>query len=263
MICEPLNQTAIQQGLSSAGFHKPVQVHVLGTVDSTNRFLKDLPANNMIQVCCAETQTQGRGRFGHTWHSPLGENIYCSIRWPFDCDLSRLSGLGLIVSMAVLAILSEIDGNIRIKWPNDLLWHEKKLCGNLVEVVGRSSVVIGIGLNVNSNTQLQPLFDKPWCSLYEITGKNFDRNTLIAQLIIKLETHLTQFIKHGFASFIPAWQQADYLCGKFITVSQATGHLSGKAHGVNDLGQLILIDKTGVTHYLSSGDTSLNLNRKT
>ncbi len=61
----------------------------------------------------------------------------------------------------------------------------------------------------------------------------------------------------GFASFIPTWQQVDYLYGQWITVSQPTGHLSGKASGVNEEGKLILIDEEGVTHYLFVGDTSL------
>ncbi len=160
----------IQQQLSTTPFNKPINIHVLDTVDSTNRFLKDLPASDDIDVCCAETQTQGRGRFGRSWHSPYGENIYCSIRWRFDCDFSKLSGSSLVVSLAVLAALKDISPEIRIKWPNDLLWHGKKLCGSLIEVVGQSDVVIGIGINVNAIPN-----DQSWCSLYEITGQHDDR----------------------------------------------------------------------------------------
>lgn len=247
-----LNETVILQHLNAAGFNKPIHIHVLESVDSTNRFLKDLPASNAIEVCCAETQTSGRGRFGRSWDSPFGQNIYCSIRWHFDCDLSQLSGLSLVVSMAILSILQPIDNDIRIKWPNDLLWHGKKLCGCLIESMGCSDVVIGIGLNVNAK-------NLHWGSLHEITGQHFDRNTLISQLLIQLDKHLKQFIMQGLTSFISTWQQVDYLYGQWVVVSQPAGHLSGRAMGIDALGQLRLTDEAGVMHYLASGDTSLKV----
>ena len=255
-----LNDSSIQQHLKSAGFKKPIYVHVLESVDSTNQFLKELSASNAIDVCCAETQTHGRGRFGRDWCSPFGENIYFSMRYHFDSPLSQLSGLGLVVSMAILAVLNEttLCKDVCIKWPNDLLWQGKKLCGNLIEAIGKhhdgTDVVIGIGLNVNSTA-----IDKPWCSLYEITSAHFNRNTLIAKLIIQLDHHIQQFCRFGFSSFIPNWKKTDYLYGQRITVTQPTRYLSGTANGVNDAGQLILIDEAGIVHYLSSGDTSLQI----
>ncbi len=254
-----LNPSIIQRCLATADFRTPILIHVLDSVDSTNRFIKDLPVTDVLEICCAEEQTQGRGRFGRSWHSPFGENIYFSMRWRFDCNISQLSGLSLVVSMAVLAALKNINNDICVKWPNDLLWHDKKLSGSLIEVIGSSDVVIGIGLNVNSNPNDQTVLDRPCSSLCEIAGKNFDRNSLIAQVIIQLDQHLKQFIKHGFFSFIPTWQKTDHLHGKSITVSQPTGRLSGVANGVNEAGQLILIDDMGVTHYLSAGETSLRV----
>lgn len=260
-----LNESIIQQNLKSAAFSKPIHIHVLDSVDSTNQFLKDLPANDLIEVCCAETQTRGRGRFGRTWHAPSGENIYFSLRWHFDCELSQLAGLSLVVSMAIVAALNDCGAGegVRIKWPNDLVWNNKKLCGNLIETMGErvagTDVIIGIGINVNSTTNELALLDIPCCSLYEITGIRLDRNQLIAKLIVWLDRYLQQFITEGFSSLIPAWQQTDYLFDQLITVSQPGGFLNGKAQGVNEAGQLILIDERGVTHYLSSGDTSLRM----
>ena len=232
------------------------------SIDSTNRFLKELPLSNAIEACCAETQTHGRGRFGRQWHSPFGKNIYFSIRWHFDCDFAQLSGLSIVVSLAVLATLNHMNiHDVSIKWPNDLIWENKKLCGSLIEVIGERNtgvdVVIGIGLNVNSSINELALLNRPCCSLYEITGSQWDRNTLITQLIIDLAQHLQQFTTEGFSSFINHWQQTDYLYGQRITVSQPTGYLSGTSNGVNQAGQLILMDEAGVTHFLSSGDTSL------
>ena len=260
-----LNEEAMHQQLRSDDFNQAVQFHLFASLDSTNRFLKELPISTSIDVCCAETQTDGRGRFGRQWYSPFGENIYCSSRWHFDGDLSRLSGLSLVVSLAILATLNNvgISEHLRVKWPNDILWYNKKLCGSLIEVNAESNnaadVTIGIGLNVNSVSAANPqiLPDKPWCSLHDITGKTMDRNLLVAKLIIHLNHFLCEFIQKGFATFITSWQQVDYLQGHVITVSQPAGTLTGKATGINEMGQLILIDEKGITHYLSSGDTTL------
>ncbi|ETO93620.1 biotin--[acetyl-CoA-carboxylase] ligase [Legionella oakridgensis] len=259
-----LDEACIRQALTNHDFHLPLNFHLFASIDSTNRFLKELPEHSTLGICCAEQQTQGRGRFGRHWHSPFGENIYFSSRWQFDCDLSQLSGMSLVVSLAILASLNElgIDDKIGVKWPNDLLWQGKKLCGSLIEISaesnGKTDVVIGIGLNVNSITEHQPPLEKPWCSLYDITGKPWDRNRLIAQLIIQLHAFLQRFLTHGFSFFQEQWQQADCLKNQMIRVNYPLGFLYGKAIGVNDVGQLILEDETGEMHYLSSGDTSLH-----
>lgn len=262
-----LNEANIRKRLDVENFPSSINFHLFASLDSTNRLLRELPSSPTIDVCCAEMQTHGRGRFGRHWYSPFGENIYFSSRWHFDCDLSRLSGLSLVVSLAIVSMLNDagIEDNICVKWPNDILWQDKKLSGNLIEVIAESNssadVVIGIGLNVNSNTEdalesTSP--DKPWCSLYDITGNYVDRNELVARLIIHLHQHLDDFIHNGFADFINKWQQVDYLQNKMVTVSHLSGLLKGVAKGVNETGQLILVDEMAVTHHLSSGDTSLH-----
>lgn len=258
-----LDKLAINKALQSIKLSKPVDLHILTSIDSTNRFLKELPSSHAIDVCCAEMQTQGRGRFGRSWYSPFGENIYCSTRWHINGCLSKLSGLSLVVSLAVLAAIKDVisDATIHIKWPNDLLWQGRKICGILIDIVaeshGAADVIIGIGINTNSQTADQTLFNKPWCSLFDITGRLVDRNQVIARLIIHLDQHVKYFLEEGFAAFIPRWQQHDYLHNRYIDVSQGTNLISGTAQGVNELGQLILIDETGTRHDLSSGDTSL------
>lgn len=258
-----LDKEKIIGNLELAQRLNPFNLHLFTTIDSTNRYLKELPLSNSVEICCAEIQTQGRGRFGRHWHSPFGENIYCSSRWTLNYDLTKLSGLSLVTSLAILTTLNEfnISSNIKIKWPNDILWNDKKLCGSLIEILAESNgtiqIIIGIGLNVNTDTRNTPLPDKPWCSLYEITQHHFDRNLLIAKLIVNLERYLTRFIDHELNCFMEEWNQYDYLFGKKISVTQSANTLSGIACGINASGQLILQDESGRKHFLSSGDTSL------
>ncbi len=262
-----LDQQRIVDELHKNSFKSSFNIHLLTSIDSTNRYLKDLPINGSIDICCAEIQTQGRGRFGRNWHSPFGENIYCSSRWNLNGDLSKLSGLSLITSLAVLATVNEFcsSSDIKIKWPNDILWKDKKLCGSLIEITaeshGNAQVIIGIGLNVNVDTNTHILTDKPWCSLYEISQQQYNRNQIIAKLIINLEYYISKFISQGLNAFMDEWNRYDYLAGKHITVTQSLNTISGIALGITQEGLLILEDGQGTVHYLSSGDTSLHYNR--
>lgn len=259
-----LNEQEISQKLSSKNISTAYKLHLFTSIDSTNRYLKELPSSALVDICCAELQTQGRGRFGRHWHSPFGENIYCSSRWNLCGDLSKLSGLSLVTSLAIRAALDEFHSStdIKIKWPNDILWQDKKLCGSLIEVIaesnGTAQVIIGIGLNVNSDTKNHPLPDKPWCSLYELSDKRYNRNELIACLITHLHRYIIQFINNDLGLFMSEWSEHDYLEGKQITVTQGQGALSGIARGINNSGQLILRDNKEEEHLLSSGDTSLH-----
>ncbi len=264
-LCLPLlNEDAIRGfGLSS-----PIEIQLFASIDSTNRFLKEAKAEpHLVQLCCAEQQTAGRGRLGRTWYSPFAENIYCSSRWAVACDWATLSGLSLVVSLAVIALLEpfNLSEALRVKWPNDLFWHDKKLCGNLIDVIAESNgytdLIIGVGLNVNSLTAEHPDLEKPWCSLREILGSVLDRNQLIASLITHLNRSITQFIAHGFAGFLDEWNRVDYLAGRRITVTRCNESLTGLVLGVDNGGHLLLLDDHEVIHTLSSGDTSLATTR--
>jgi len=261
----PLDELVIRSKLVERGFNTAIDCYFFSSIDSTNRFLKDLPESANLTICCAEKQTHGRGRFQRHWVSPFGENIYFSARFVWHVIPYKLSGLSLTVSLAVLSCLKQHTGiqDLYVKWPNDLMWNNKKLAGILVEVQAASTggiqVIVGIGINVNSDTLNQPLVDKPSCSLYEMTDIIFNRNFIIADLILDLNTYLYRFIEQGFAEFLTEWQQVDYLRNQSITVNQPMGLLSGYARGINHLGQLLLEDKDGKIHALSSGDSSLNI----
>lgn len=245
-------------------YQQRADLHIFSEINSTNQFLKELPSHNDITVCCAESQTHGRGRFGRHWISPFGENIYLSYRRQINCCLSRLSGLSLIVSLAVHDCLQRFVNTkaIQIKWPNDLLWQHKKLSGILIEMLaennGYTQIIIGLGVNVNTATHENTLINTPWCSLHEISGLYFDRNEIIGILLNYLDNYLDEFFEMGVEAFMSRWQAVDYLYGKQITVMQNTQKLTGIADGIDRNGHLLLVDEKGNLQVLSSGDTSLS-----
>jgi BirA family transcriptional regulator, biotin operon repressor / biotin---[acetyl-CoA-carboxylase] ligase len=259
-----LDEEQIRQHLGDDDLNGNINLNLVKSIDSTNIYLKNNITKAMIDICCAETQTKGRGRFNRTWYSPVAENIYFSGRWTLGLNIKKLSSLSLVVGLAIVQTLAAINihEGIMIKWPNDILWGNKKLAGILIElstnISGDISVIIGIGMNINSNSKISKSpIDRPWCSLLDITGCLFDRNLIIAKLISTLNEYILMFIETGFANFIPKWQQLDYLLNKNIVVNQLSETINGISGGVNEFGELILLDENRNTHFLNAGETSL------
>jgi len=246
----PLDLTKLRHHLSQFAKLDQINFHLFDTLDSTNTYLKNTPCSAPISICCAEQQTKGRGRFGRTWVSPFGENIYLSTRLQLPIPTQALSCLSLVIGLAVITALSPYLGDcLSLKWPNDILWGEKKLCGILLELCP-SAIIIGIGLNVNTATQTQSIEGKPWCSLYEISGRKHDRNELIARIIEAQDAHLQTFLQQGFEAFAASWDRLDCLKGKIVQV----GEKRGLALGVTALGQLRLLAESQEELLLSSGE---------
>lgn len=259
-----LDEMKIREHLAQAKFMSPLTIHRFDSLDSTNLYLKNLKEKKLPIIALTETQTAGRGRFNRQWASPYAENIYFSQKIKVNCNLEQLKGLSLVVGLALIDSLTPLKiENIKLKWPNDLIYKDKKLAGILIESnLNKDNIyelIIGIGLNVNSNTAIKPLSDKPHCSLYDIKEIQLDRNSLVANLIISLTNHLNQFLTLGLSHFFEKWQSVDYLQGKNIRLSQIGNKtsLEGEALGIDAEGQLIIKDKEGNLHHLSSAEVSL------
>ncbi len=243
----------------------PLKIEVLEKVDSTNQYLKLSQAPiEEVRVCLSEMQTKGRGRLNRSWYSPFGKNIYFSMRYPFQKDLSELSGLSLVVALSVAHTLNTIIGfqeKIKLKWPNDVIVQGEKMAGILIEIQaesnGFSQVVIGIGINVNETDADQNNITQPWSSLKKITGINYDRNGICAELISKLLSYLQRFSVSGLSDFNTEWQERDLLFGKAVELMSGNQPYSGIAQGIDAQGHLVLKLADGSLKGFSSGDTSL------
>lgn len=257
-----LNQNNIQTQLKQFGFQQNYTLHCLTSVHSTNQYLQELAPDPTVQYCIAEEQSGGRGRLGRSWHSPFGENIYFSARWPWHQSLVSLSGLSLVIALAIVDTLRPYlkDESLGLKWPNDILWHNQKLGGILVEIKQgiseETSIIVGIGLNINSSQQQSTPIEQPWCSLFDICYQFTDRNILIAELITQLEHYIQQFTTFGFKPFQTQWNNLDSQKNQWITVTQPSGDLQGFARGVNTKG-LLRLETTEKILFIASGETSL------
>jgi len=263
-----LNLQRIKSYITKNNLKKIKKIKIFAQIDSTNNYLikqiktSSITKHNGINICLAEQQTKGKGRLGRQWISPFGANIYLSMLYSFARDTSDLAGLSLVVATVVADVLMNLGiKNVGLKWPNDILWQNRKLAGVLIESLGEaygiSNTVIGIGLNVNMPATSGKLIDQPWVDLRSITKRLTDRNQIIGLLINQLIDKLILFQQKGMAAFMQKWQQLDVYIDKSVWVNTPTSKVYGIARGIDEHGYLRLEDKTGKIQVFSSGEVSL------
>ena len=257
----PLDKEKILSKLSNE-LRSKVVLEVFDTISSTNDYLlrKEKKKNKDIKVCIAEEQTKGRGRRGKSWISPKFKNIYFSLNSYLRKE--DLSGLSLAVALSVNKVLSKINVMSLIKWPNDLLVGNKKICGILIETakVGElTKVVIGIGINVNM--EYSELIDQEWTSIKLEKKQSVDRNSIITEMINQLCITLNKFEQEEFDYFLNKFTSLDLLKDKEFTLKDKPNEtFIGK--GIDNKGLLIaqnLKDQRIVK--FSSGEVSLKLKK--
>jgi BirA family biotin operon repressor/biotin-[acetyl-CoA-carboxylase] ligase len=180
--------------------------------------------------------------------------------WRFNLASSVLSGLGIVIAVAVDRALSAYSYGLKIKWPNDILHEGKKLAGILLEMQaeanGPAYVAVGVGINVRMPTDLAQPIDQPWTDLYRMTGKTVSRNALAASLIKQLIQAIQEFEKDGLANFISAWQERDMLLNQQVEISLANKHIQGIACGIDASGAL-QVQVDGLVKSFMAGEASL------
>ncbi len=161
----------------------------LDAIDSTNSFLKELAQNSSIEdytVVVTKNQTSGRGQMNNSWVSKPNKNLTFSIFTKFkNLLIEQQPYLSFAVALAIFEVLKKVSvPNLAIKWPNDIMSGNKKICGILVETTFNQhkikNTVIGIGLNVNQQEFPENISNAS--SLANILGKEFDLEKMMIQL---------------------------------------------------------------------------------
>lgn len=211
-------------------------------------------------VIIAEEQTGGRGRQGKSFHSPAGKGIWMSlilrpqIPLQFTPQLTLLSAVALCRAMKRM---SEVD--LGIKWPNDILYEDKKVCGILIESSAEDErlvhVIAGVGISVNLEEHDYPeeLRSKV-TSLKIASGKEIDRASLVAECLFELEQLYKLYVEQGFAPIRTLWEAQSVTIGRSLSVTTPNGIVSGVAQGLDDSGALIVLGEDGCYRKIFSGD---------
>jgi BirA family biotin operon repressor/biotin-[acetyl-CoA-carboxylase] ligase len=215
-------------------------------IDSTSSALARLASSSgaSAHACLAEIQTQGRGRRGRAWRTPLGGGIALSQLRRFDVGMAALAGLSLVAGVAVVRALRDagVEG-AALKWPNDIVANGRKLGGILVELggdaLGPCHAIVGIGLNVAIGASEGAQIDQPWTDLATLTkGRPPSRNRLTGLVLSRLAETLDAFVTDGFDAFADEYAAHDALCGREILVSGGRETWTGIARGVTSRGAL-------------------------
>lgn len=253
-----LDQAVLQSQVTN-----PVELHPI--IDSTNQYLLD-HVNTLASgtVCLAEYQACGRGRRGRHWFSPFGANLYLSMYWRLDAGMAAAMGLSLVVGVAIVEALEAMGVNgVKLKWPNDLYYHDKKLAGILVEMSGQAGaaahLVIGMGINL-AMPDKQDNIDQPWVSLAEVTGwESIDRNALAINLINALDRTLRQYEVSGMHNFVERWNRWDNFIGRPVKLLIGTNEILGIERGIDAHGGVLLETPEGLKSFIG-GEISLRKN---
>ena len=216
-------------------------------------------------VLAVEWQSSGRGRRGRCWLSSLGSSLTFSLLWHFDCGLSALSGLSLAVGVGLIRAFRALGiQDVQLKWPNDVLGKQGKLAGILIEaqgdMLGPSTVVIGIGINLDLQKMLTQQIDQPSTSLAHILGDASlvpERNQMLAAILVELDGILHEFSKLGFAAFRAEWQKYHGFQNQRVQLLLPDGsNVSGIVRSVANDGSLELETAQQISRF-SVGEVSL------
>ena len=269
-----LNEHEIKQGLETSIIGH--RIDCFKSVDSTNRYAKELAANGCVDgtVVAADSQTAGRGRLGRDWSSSDRKGIWMSVVLRPAIPPEEVQLITLAASVAVVtAIMNSTGVRTGIKWPNDIILDGKKVCGILTEMSCEMEqvnfLVVGLGINVSHELEDFPedlretvTSIKLWLednrNSSEIEWSNcLNRSRLIKEILIELEKAYYQ-LKNGLnTEIINQWKKYSVTLGKQVKIMAKGSEYIGTAIDITKDGKLVLILPDGARHEVLSGEVSV------
>ncbi|MBP7864974.1 MAG: biotin--[acetyl-CoA-carboxylase] ligase [Acidobacteria bacterium] len=225
----------------------------------------------------AGEQTAGRGRVGHDWHSAPDTGVYATLvlapadfqpkgAWGVSGGASRdfqpgwlTLAAGVAVHRALSALIGpDAEGALDLKWPNDVLWNGRKVCGILAESEavdgGIAFVVLGIGINVGQERFPDAIRDRA-VSLRTITGIGFSRRDVLARVLDALDAALAALAQGRAGGVLAEWERrSTYARGRRVEARTPGGALRGVTDGLDPDGALRLRAPDGTVHLVHGGE---------
>ena len=255
----PLNVAELRTALVGTRF--PARLHHFPSAESTNTLLLESAANGAPEgtVYLADEQTVGRGRGGHAWHSSPGDGLYVSVLAKPSLHLHEALWISLATALATQSAIKITTGlTIDLRWPNDLLYANKKLGGILVEAAVEPDAdatlryaVIGIGININ-HENFPPDLATVATSLRLSTGHEHSRTALLIALLRALDFELTQ-LESKEPNLLQRFAAAStWVRGKRVRVPEQGGY-TGITAGLDPRGFLLVNADDGTQRTVLSG----------
>lgn len=240
------------------------EIHYFEKVSSTNTVAKQQARKGAKEgtTIIAETQTRGRGRLNRAWVSPRG-GIWLSIILRPRITAEDSLKMTLTTAVAVAKTLREVFGlKAEIKWPNDVLIDDKKVCGILAEASLRGKtvdfIVIGVGINANLDAEaLSKEVQTTATTLKEVLKTEVDREKLVCLFLKEFEIHYKTFKAKKFETLLNQWRSMAGFLGKKVTISGSGEKFEGVAMDVDENGALLVRLANGTVRRVLSGDVTV------
>jgi BirA family biotin operon repressor/biotin-[acetyl-CoA-carboxylase] ligase len=204
-------------------------------------------------VVSAIRQNEGRGRRARPWISPAG-NLHCSTLIRLDGDLGSAAQLGFAAAVALVDTFHALvpGAAFACKWPNDVLVSGRKVCGMLLEPVGRDWLIVGVGVNVVAAPPPGELL-YPAASLAEL-GYAGDDQQVLAGFARHFGPLVREWRRDGFAPIREAWLHRARGVGEPVVVRLESETLTGLFAGLDAEGALLLDQPTLGLRRIMAGD---------
>ncbi len=215
------------------------------SVGSTNRIALQLARRGYPEgtLVIADQQTAGRGRWQRDWYSAPGKSLLFSLILCPKIPSDHFPQLTLVAGVSIArAIQRQLGIKLGIKWPNDLLFEGKKVCGILTEGVAQPDcLVLGVGINVNQKMDDFPLqIQDTASSLRMIKGEGIPIVPLLQKILMTMEEDYQESCRFGFTSLRDYWLQYQIVLGKKVRLLMGEQEYKGEAVGLAEDGSLIL-----------------------
>ena len=233
------------------------------TLTSTNDIAKQLAAIGTKEgtIVVAEIQSNGKGRLGRKWVSPEG-GLWFSVIFRPKVRPKHALKLTLLGSVAMVKTVNRLYGlRAEIKWPNDVLINQKKVCGILTEseIQGKNMnfAVLGFGINANLDLNAFPqhLRDSA-TTLKAQLRKRISREILLCRLLENVETCYDLFKNRKFETILDDWRRLSGFLGSYIEILDGQRKVEGRALDLDGDGALIVRLKDQNIHKVISGDVA-------
>ena len=239
-------------------------MHYFPSIDSTNKMAKVLAYRGAPDgtVVIAEEQTGGKGRLERSFFSPRGGIWFSIILRPnfLPADAPKST---LMTAVAVSNAMLRFNLKPQIKWPNDILFDNRKLVGILTELSGELSkityIVVGIGINVNiAHSDFPEELQNVAASLSEVAGHPIKRVKFFQAVLEEFDKLYLEVNKHGFAEILNLWRKFNVTLGHKVKVIPAGSgdSFTGLAQDIADDGSLIVSTQHGLEKVVA-GDVSI------
>lgn len=235
------------------------------SLDSTNNAAKDSASKGAKHgtVIISEAQTSGKGRLGKEWVSPKYKGIWMSIILKPEIEPVNVPKITHISAAAVISALKEFSIEAFVKWPNDIIINNKKVCGILTEMSGEINriayVVVGIGINANlGNKDIPEDISSKASSIFVETGNIIDRKKLTASVLNNFEILYEKFINTGsIDESIKICRENSILLGKAIRILRQEKVEMATALDIDNQGELLVEFEDGHREAIISGEVSI------